>query len=244
MPRRGKTDNEKTDPLMDNGIRGWMVSYAHRNLWRVASFYQLEDLIQDGYVKFAELRRSYPDITDARHVMGLFKRMYSNHINDLSNQRTPEMTMLNKDKTKTRVRVLELAVSQVLGADQSEERFYENVPLTAMEPELGTIMQKIASAPAELGELMRIFMTDIGQRQINRPCRRDRRGLRESTNEKLCRAISADPKKVDLAAMFKAHFMGVGQMPPPPPTWEGFLLSVCHDVHQVLSSDSMISQTK
>lgn len=89
---------------LDAGMRGWIVKTSKKNYWRVPTYYQLEDLIQDGMVTYAYCNRKYQHVTAIAHFMSLVKVSFLNHIHDLSNERTlkrdeilvsPESYMLN-----------------------------------------------------------------------------------------------------------------------------------------------------
>jgi hypothetical protein len=69
---------------MDMGARRWLVKTAYKNLWRVHSFYDLDDLIQDGHMMYALVVQRYPQAKDPPHIMRLFQITFLNHIHDLS----------------------------------------------------------------------------------------------------------------------------------------------------------------
>lgn len=71
----------------DRVIQGWVRNYTRKNLWRVAPFYDYDDLIQEfGYI-FAYCVRLYPRVVDAPHFMQLFKISCVNWLHDLSRQK-------------------------------------------------------------------------------------------------------------------------------------------------------------
>lgn len=74
---------------MDDGAKGWMLRYAHKNFWKVATLgYDFDDLISDGYFCYYYVRRHYPEATEPSHIMSLFKRTFQSQIADLANKRT------------------------------------------------------------------------------------------------------------------------------------------------------------
>src|SRR5262249_22978151 len=78
---------------LERNITGWVFKYAKKNFWRVESYYELDDLVQDGFMIYCAVREHYSDITDKPHLMALFKRAFSNHIHDLSTKRTRKHEM-------------------------------------------------------------------------------------------------------------------------------------------------------
>src|ERR1700723_269173 len=79
----------KDDPYLDAGLKGWMVNTARKHYWKVASHYEFEDLIQDGYLCFAKCRAGFkyeggPDFGHNRKTfMAFFQMAFINHITDL-----------------------------------------------------------------------------------------------------------------------------------------------------------------
>lgn len=81
---------------MDQGARAWLARTARKNYWRVSDWYDLDDLIQDGYWHWYRIINKYPYITKPRMtrnarriIMGLFQRTYTNHLHDLAKRRCP-----------------------------------------------------------------------------------------------------------------------------------------------------------
>jgi hypothetical protein len=73
----------------DRGLRQWIYKTARKNMWRVAHFYELSDLIQDGFLCYAICRERYGHkVEGQRHFMSLCQTVYRNHITDLANDRS------------------------------------------------------------------------------------------------------------------------------------------------------------
>lgn len=80
------------NPYFDKGLRGWVVQMAQRHYWRVAAWYDLDDLIQDGYLAFAICKSRYQDrVENKAHFMALFKRVYFSIITNMANARTRDI---------------------------------------------------------------------------------------------------------------------------------------------------------
>lgn len=75
-------------PRFEGPIEGWAKNYITKNRWRVEDYIDFDDLMQDAYEYFLIVRDRYPDITEPKHFMALFKRCLSNHFHDLSKTRT------------------------------------------------------------------------------------------------------------------------------------------------------------
>lgn len=78
----------KRQHRLDAGIKGWIINTSKKNLWRVPSWYDLDDLIQDGYICYASCNLRYKAVKEQRHFMALVKVTFINHIHDLSKVRT------------------------------------------------------------------------------------------------------------------------------------------------------------
>lgn len=173
---------------LDKGLKGWIVNYARQNYWRVASYYELEDLIQDGYVCYCKCNERYGHVRDQAHFMALVKTTFFRHIIDLSNNRTEsiEITLVEPEALAT------LA------------------PSTPSEGEFACLLRQL---PSELAELLRALMDDaksipyLRETDARTPDGRFRKCERESRNEWLCRLIGADPKTINMEELFHAYFM-------------------------------------
>jgi len=64
-------------------IVGWIVNHATKNFWRVADWYELDDLIQDGLMVAYKCRERYGEKLDPPHFMALVKTAFYRHIAEL-----------------------------------------------------------------------------------------------------------------------------------------------------------------
>ena len=166
----------KRQHRLDSGMRGWLVNTAKKNLWRVPMWYDLDDLIQDGYAVYCNCNSKYPHVTEIKHFMALVQVSYINHIHTLANNRTKAIISLSA---------------------------YNGPLLASDEPEQATFYLLLRQLPVELQELVR-FLAEGGARDIT--TRRYEDGTRETTNQLLCRLIGIKPDGVNLLAVFKEHF--------------------------------------
>ena len=79
------------DACLDTTGRRWLVKFARKSMWRVAHWYELDDLINDGLMCWQIVVRRYPQVHERRHLMALFQRIYINHIHQLANKRTAQL---------------------------------------------------------------------------------------------------------------------------------------------------------
>lgn len=165
---------------MDQGVRGWIFKTARENLWRVSGHIELGDLVQDGFLFWHRIVLRYPNVTETKHRMALFKTSFTNHIHDLS-------------KKKSR---LELVAESDL-----------DVPMDALidgedpgaDPDIAFIVRELP--PALMRMLMRLLEGDP-------PYRRRLDWSRETTNERLCRFAGLDPTKRDIQAAVLQYLRG------------------------------------
>ena len=78
---------------LDAGMRGWIFRTARKHYWRVARWYDLDDVVQDGYLKYCECVKRFraegpTPADDQRRFMAYFSTAFLNHITDLANAHT------------------------------------------------------------------------------------------------------------------------------------------------------------
>jgi len=185
---------------MDNAARLWMIKTAHANLWRIPDF-EIEDMIQEGFAVFYRIADTYPNITDMRHTMSLFKTAYINHIHCLA-------------KTASRQRDMAATLAQQIETTASVE--LDSFDFVAL----------VDNMPKEVGAVLRLLATEKGRAALRKPYA-VKNGKRETLNERLCSLLNINPKTflgstarkrgtwfwdhddgetVDIAAMVKHHF--------------------------------------
>lgn len=188
----------KNDPYLDRAMRGWLIRTATKNFWRVADWYDLDDLIQDGYLCYYKCYRKYRHLTELRHprqedkrrFMALVQATFTNHITNLANSRTQtvETPLSNTELT-------DVGVEAIL-----------------KEPEDVTARLMLHCAPAEIKALMEMLAQEGYDtvKYLRTRLKRGRKTVRETTNENLCRRIGLN-YTVNLYDMFREHFGMVDQ---------------------------------
>lgn len=174
---------------MDQGARGWLFRKAHKNLWRVRSFYELDDLIQDGYLCYQLVINKYPQVKDRPHIMRLFQRTYSNYIHDLANQRTREAS--------------EVLLVNLLPAFLSEVAFWDRLLIDDLDR--AALQLLIAQAPPPIKAVLRLFTDDRSLQKLRKPYRRNEKTGRETLNQRLCRLTGMNPELIDLPSELRAY---------------------------------------
>lgn len=173
---------------MDVGARRWLAKTARANHWRVANFYEIDDLIQDGYYVYYYAVRRYSAVRDRPHIMALFKTIFTNHIHDLcKGHRCPKMGVFSD----ARVPTVELDDVHVAAAGSDP---------------LADVLRVIAEAPPALASLLRTLINNVDL--LGGPYERRPDGTRETTNQRLCAALGVDPREFDLHGDLLTYLRG------------------------------------
>lgn len=170
------------DPYFDDGLKKWIFKQAHKNYWRVATWMDLDDLVQEGFLCYAICRARY-EPKNEQHLMSLVKITFINQITDLANRRTrtPETPV---SELASPGNELELLESLAGGEDGDSE-----------------LQGLLARAPKEVRALLAALSSDEGAERMRRPYRIREDGSRETTNERWCRLIGVPT--FDLEAMLR-----------------------------------------
>jgi hypothetical protein len=163
---------------MDEGAKGWLYKTACTNWWRVASYMELDDLIQEGYACYYYLHNHYKDVHDAPHIMSLFKVAFVNVIHDLS-----------KGTRSSGVG------SWVCWTDTyGDSSAVDQVPA-----EVDDIADLISEAPPVLASALKALLAS-GEK-LAAPYLRRNDGTRETFNDRLCSIAGLNPKSINLHRM-------------------------------------------
>ena len=191
---------------MDDGARRWLLKTARKSYWRVSSWYDLDDLIQEGYFAYYYVVRHYPKAISPPHRMALFKLVFNSIICNLANQRTR--------------RVEEICMSQLfsddsmMSADQHATAFIESI---AADPDISEVVGTLAAAPEYVKKSFELFASEDGLRRLRAEYRKvpvgekrpgkKRHFRRETLNERLCRLTGYDAK-TDIVGGIRACLAG------------------------------------
>jgi hypothetical protein len=194
----------------DAGLQGWIKNTARREHWRMAKWYELSDLIQDGFLCYCKCRDKYtrgppepgfqalntehPTDAQRRHFMNLVQRAYFNHI----------MTLSSRFAAAS-----EEPVSQLATGDDEVATLESLLPPQSEE---ASLLMALKQAPAEISDAIRRLINDgldggeyLRSRLRERDGRvtRGRRALRETTSAYLARVLG-DP---DLSKRTMAYLL-------------------------------------
>jgi hypothetical protein len=197
------------DPYLDAGVRGWIVTTARKNYWKVASWYEITDLIQDGYLCYAKCRARFipqedtpePTHDDRKRFMAFFQMAYINQITDLANSRTktPETAMA--------------------GLSEKQADAVEAWASSASELGGGSLSLLLTQAPAEIMEMLKLILVDgvangpylksrlrkkLLPNGANPRMVKGRRALRETTEEHYDRCLG----RTGVVAQLRAYLLG------------------------------------
>lgn len=160
---------------LDSIMHGWIVNTAKRNIWRIPNWYDLDDLIGEGFICYAVCNIKYRHVRQTRQFMKLVQTTFRNHITDLANERTlsPEEVSVPPDSP--------LLVRAEIGD--------------------ALLLTMLNQLPKELQVLITRL---IGGTDLPR-MKRYKNGVRETSNEYLCRLMGVDHKYVNVLEIFKEH---------------------------------------
>lgn len=161
---------------IDKGVKGFIIRTARKHHWRVADWYDLDDLIQDGFVTFCRCDYKYPR-ANQKQIMALVQVSFINHIHNLANKRTD-------------------CLEQLLQSDALLES------LAPPQPEESTFETLLGELPQALRQMINRILTE-GKPIPYLPSEGRRR---ETRNEYLSRLAGLDPSSIDIEQTLRSHF--------------------------------------
>lgn len=168
---------------MDRGARLWLARAVRANYWRVSSWYDLDDVMQEGYYAYYYMERRYPDVTEPRHKMALFKLVFHSVITNLANQHTRRADEVVECDIDTRAESCDGWSPSFLDTVQAEP--------SADEADL-------VGAPRPVRDAIALMAS--GDPRLRAPPSRPQpvRRHRETLNDRLCRLTGYDPDTTDI----------------------------------------------
>lgn len=156
---------------------------ARREYWRVSRWMDLDDLIQDGFMCWYRVIRRYARVPhgSSKHRMALFKRVFTNHIHDLSKRRSRLPEMHFED--------LPHDIADHLHATYASQDLY------GAAPPLVKLGLTVLMAPEHARSLRSHYRVRVDM-------------SRETFNERLCRLAGLDPRVIDLAGEIRYYLEG------------------------------------
>lgn len=184
---------------IDYGAEVWLRRYAAKHQWKVSHFaYEIDDLIQDGYLSWYICADRYSQVTDYRHMCSLFKMTFTNRIRELS------MT----DKNTKFDFMVEGGLTDLVDPTMrglSESWILDKVCGHYLQT-YGSVGHIIADAVEPVKTVLRFLVSDEGIAVMRRPFRLRLNGQRETTNYRLYRALKLQPQG-DLMGLTKSYIL-------------------------------------
>jgi len=134
--------------LGDHSIAFWIYRHSTNNLWRVAGWYDLEDLVNDGMVIALKCRERLGRDVDVKLYNSYVRRAFHNHIGEL----------IRKKRSLDEVCFLDLADSDQSVSGRPEPQSQEMVTLLRQMPE-------------GLKRVLYVMLSKEGQRKLDEPMR-------------------------------------------------------------------------
>lgn len=167
-------DGSRRDPYLDQRMVGFIEKFARKNYWRVSSWIDLDDLIQDGMMCYAKCRRRYVDdlgtlperpiTSDHRKMMmGAVMTAFARHVHGLASYRTEHDA--------------ECCLSDMVSSDDDARDVVDNIHA---ESGIESCVALLVNAPPEIAELFRILVEDA---RAAATFVRDGFGRRETMNQ-------------------------------------------------------------
>lgn len=172
--RKRKVSKPTFVPSWDPDLKRWTAAYARRNLRKCRDpAFDVDDLIQEGYLVFERVRRKYIDVvSDAPHFFALYATSYTREFYD-------HMVTGNQNRS-----LLDTNVDLYLAEWLSDNG--ENAAFTRL----------LIDAPIELRMVLGLYDDPNSLAELRKPYRqavgayRSPRGqVRESFNRRLCRVL-------------------------------------------------------
>lgn len=168
--------------FMDDGAKRWLYKYAKKNYWRIAAWHEFDDLIQFGYVEYAEVLHRYPQATEPSHKMRLFQLCFRSKIEDLVRANSKQIDDARSD-------IVEIF-------DGDAVLFLDSFDLR------GALLK----APQIIKEALALFTNEKMREELQKPFIRYDNGRRETLNDRWCNLLGKDPSSIDVVQELKMYF--------------------------------------
>jgi hypothetical protein len=140
------TKGSYLDYAIPQPVIGWIANHARKNYWRLADWYDLDDLIHDGLMKAYECKARYGvpgETIDHPHYMRLVQTSFRNHIGELlrhmrgvdDHTKLTDMAMVDQDETDV--------IDRIAEADETPQDYA--LLLAELPPHLHTVVSLMSS---------------------------------------------------------------------------------------------------
>ena len=147
--------------------------------------YELEDLMQEGYVLYIKVIEKYKEINEPKHLMSLYKSTLKNRFNEIANE------LLELTKRVYVKRVDDEKSENIFDSISSEENTEFRTLLSTAPDEIKDVLMLMFNTPQEYVEVLGLF-------------KKRRRGFQN--NPLVCKLLGYDSTKINLIQNFKEYF--------------------------------------
>lgn len=165
-------------PNFEGPIEGWVVNGMRANYFRVENTHSREEYLQEAYLVFLRVKGKYEGkVTEPKHFMSLFKRAWTNELNDLATKAT---------------HVRRFVQMPMLRSDDGDEAEYE--PVGELDNE-GFLAVLVRQAPREVSMVLNLFANapqELLELALSSWRGKDRR-YSHGGSEPICRLLGLDP---------------------------------------------------
>lgn len=174
----------KDDPYFDEGMEGSMFNFLRKHYWKVASWYEYDDFLQEALEVYIKVRRRFrmdgaTEGDNRRKLQIYFAHALRNRITDL--QQDP------------RSRQQEMAFHQY--TEEQQQGLEDGLTLETDLSDIG-VVELLARAPADIVDMLKKILidgvTEVASLKTPLPSssgRRTKRWLRETTSQRIDRCL-------------------------------------------------------
>lgn len=140
-----------------SSIIWWIYSNAKRNLWRVGSWYDLEDLINDGLLIALKCRQKLGTEVDDKHYNSYVRKAFHNHLGELIRRKRG---------------VNEVSFLDVVGRSDCDLTEQESEELILPpQPCSQEIVAALCQMPESLKRVIDLMVSEEGRKKLDEPMR-------------------------------------------------------------------------
>lgn len=156
-------------------VIAWITKHSRENLWKVAAWYDFEDLVHDGLMIALHCRQKLgPDVLPAQYV-AYVKRAFSNHIVSLIRQ-----------KSVGEVHWMDLRLRKKDTPVETEAKAMDMVTFEHCPQEVSTTLSRL---PENIRKVLTLLSTEEGRKRFYAPLRRRLNGPDETEAERLFQLV-------------------------------------------------------
>lgn len=177
-------------PGLPKSVVGWIFNHARKNFWRVSSWYEIDDLIQDGIVCAYKCLDRYgrPGIDiDEPHFMRLVQTTFFNHIAE----------MLRHSRAIDEINIQDISM------ERNESDILDGIlGNTSVSEQDFTVL--IKELPDKLRRVVELLLTDDGAKELRRSLRVRFGGENETFSDRLYK-LTGFPKNEDFESELRSY---------------------------------------